>query len=66
MLDMQYTTAERKVAEGERQISRQREIVARLEQSGRGRSEMADVARNMLRALREAGARPRRRPLRRR
>lgn len=54
---MQFMTAERKVAEGARQVSRQREIVTRLERSGRGRSEMASMARNMLRALQEAQAR---------
>jgi hypothetical protein len=42
------------IAEAERQISRQREIVARLERSGRGKSDMALVARNILRALQEA------------
>jgi hypothetical protein len=41
-------TANRHIAEGERHIERQREIVARLEQQGRGTSHTAVVARELL------------------
>ena len=44
-------TANRHIAEGERHIERQREIVARLEQQGRGASRTATVARELLHSM---------------
>jgi hypothetical protein len=41
-------TANRHIAEGERHIEQQREIVARLEQRGRGASHTATIARQLL------------------
>ena len=40
-------TANRHIAEGERHIERQREIVARFDQRGRGASHTATVAREL-------------------
>jgi hypothetical protein len=44
-------TANRHIAEGQRHIEQQREIVARLEQRGRGSSHTATVARELLRSM---------------
>jgi len=44
-------TANRHVADGERHIERQREIVARLEERGRGTSHTATIARELLHSM---------------
>jgi hypothetical protein len=44
-------TANRHVSDGQRHIERQREIVARLEQRGRGASHTAKVARELLASM---------------
>jgi hypothetical protein len=50
-LQIYLTMAKRHILEGERHLTRQREIVARLERAGRGESEAAHVARGLLTSL---------------
>ena len=64
IFERQLELAERRIGELEQQVARQRNVLAWLESTGRGGSETAEIARDVLRTmdfnvLREKGDRAR-------